>query len=385
MVDHQVLLLDGQERVAAIVADPLGEARRIGREFQIGARQADDFRQVLQRQHAVERDDLVGFDIEFLGDEGAHFRGHVRVRLQPDHRAAPAAFQRRLEQADQVFRLFLDFEIAVADDAEQALRLDRKAGKQLLDMGDDHRLQQHQPRAASGRLRQADEAVDLGRHAHQRLHPRARAAVREVERERQAEIGNEGEGMSRVDRQRRQHREDMQEEMVVEPEPFGLAELRRLDEDDVLRLEFVLEMAPAAQLLQRQFADPGADQRQLLGRGQPVLGRRLDPGAQLPAQAGDAHHEEFVEIIGGNGNEAHPLQQGMRFVRRLQQDAAVELQPGEFAIDETLGRAAQRLAGEGLLVVNRPGCCVHGDGLAFLGHVVLATVFSLAACFTKFL
>ncbi len=127
----------------------------------------------------------------------------------------------------------------------------------------------------------------------------------------------------------------------------ALLSSRGLDEDDVLRLELVLQVAPAAQLLQRQFADPVADQRQLLGRGQPVLGRRFDPGAQLPAQAGDAHHEEFVEIIGGNGNEAHPLQQGMRFVRRLQQDAAVELQPGEFAIDETLGRAAQRLAGEG--------------------------------------
>ena len=124
VVDDQILLLDGEEAIAAIVAHPLGKARIIGREFQVGRGQADDFRQILERQHAVERDDLLRLDVQFLGDEGAQFRRHVGVGLQPDHRTAPAALQRRLEQADQVFRLFLDFEIAVADDPEQALRLD---------------------------------------------------------------------------------------------------------------------------------------------------------------------------------------------------------------------------------------------------------------------
>ena len=109
------------EAIAAIVAHALGKARIIGREFQVGTRQSDDFRQVLERQHAFERDDLLRLDVQFLGDEGAHFRRHVGVGLQTDHRTAPAALERRLEQPDQVFGLFLDFEIAVADDPEQAL------------------------------------------------------------------------------------------------------------------------------------------------------------------------------------------------------------------------------------------------------------------------
>ena len=47
------------------------------------------------------------------------------VDFEPDHRSAPAPLQRRLEEAHEVFGLFLDFEIAVADDAEQALPVQR--------------------------------------------------------------------------------------------------------------------------------------------------------------------------------------------------------------------------------------------------------------------
>ncbi len=71
------------------------------------------------------------------------------------------------------------------------------------------------------------------------------AAVAEVERQSQAEIGDEGEGMGRIDRERRQDRENVLEEMIVEPEPFGLFEGRRVDEDDMLGLQQLLQLAPA--------------------------------------------------------------------------------------------------------------------------------------------
>ena len=95
--------------------------------------------------------------------------------LEPDHRAAPAPLQRALEQAHQILGLFLDFDVAVADDAEAALRLDLVAGEQLADEGDDDLLERDEAlrRRAAPRVRQADEAVDLARHAHQRAHARA--------------------------------------------------------------------------------------------------------------------------------------------------------------------------------------------------------------------
>ena len=43
-----------------------------------------------------------------------------------------ALFQARLELAHQVFGLFLDFDVAVADDAERALRFDVIAREELV-------------------------------------------------------------------------------------------------------------------------------------------------------------------------------------------------------------------------------------------------------------
>ena len=77
-----------------------------------------------------------------------------------------------------------------------------------------------------------------------------------------------------------------------------------------------------------------------------LLGGRLAVGAadddvlaHLAFETGDAHHEEFVEVGGGDRQEAHALEQRMLGVQRFLENAAVELQPGEFAVDEAL-RAA---------------------------------------------
>jgi hypothetical protein len=53
----------------------------------------------------------------------------------------------------------------------------------------------------------------------------------------------------------------------------------------------------------------------------------------LPQQAGKAHHVEFVEVVGGDGQEFHALEQRMRVVACLCEDAAVEPQPAQLAIE----------------------------------------------------
>ena len=63
--------------------------------------------------------------------EAAQLGRHRRLDLEPDHRAAAAALERGLEQPHQILGLFLDLDVAVADDAERALPLHRVAGKQL--------------------------------------------------------------------------------------------------------------------------------------------------------------------------------------------------------------------------------------------------------------
>ena len=111
-----------------------GKARIVGHEFEVGPVERDELRQLVERQHAVDEEDLV------VGDTRARCctkrRSAVRHRgidLEPDHRAAAAALERGLEQAHQVFGFFLDFDVAVADDAEGALPLHGIAGEQLAD------------------------------------------------------------------------------------------------------------------------------------------------------------------------------------------------------------------------------------------------------------
>ena len=228
VVDDQVLLPDRGEAVAGVIADALGEARIVGHEFEVGPVDGDELRQLAERQHAVDQEHLVVGDRERALHEAAQLRRHRRLDFEPDHRAAAAALEHGLEQADQVLGLFLDFDVGIADDAERALPLDRVAREQPRNEQPGDLLERDQPhRAALGRRRQADEALDPLRHADQRVHRLAVAAARELERDREAEIGNERERMRRIDRERRQHREDVLQEIVFEPAAVGLLQAVR--------------------------------------------------------------------------------------------------------------------------------------------------------------
>ena len=53
----------------------------------------------------------------------------------------------------------------------------------------------------------------------------------------------------------------------------------------------------------------------------------------LLPQTRHADHEELVQVGAEDGQEFDPLQQRGRLVQRLFQDAPVELQPAQFAIE----------------------------------------------------
>ena len=310
-----------------------------------------DYRKLLER---VEHADVVRAMYEKAG-----------LDLEADDAAAPALLERRFEEAHQILRLFLDFEIAVADDAEAPLPLYRVAWKELRREQDDELLESDEAlRPRLGEVRQAHEALHPVRHPDQRIERAVVALAEERQRHSEAQVGDERERMGRVDGKWREHREDMVQEVVVEPLALGLRQLRGIDEDDAVLEQLIPQLAPAALLVAGELGDLGADARELLGRRQAVLRQRHDTGAHLAAQAGDAHHEELVEIIGRDGQEAQLLQKRVAFVGRFLQHPAVELEPGKFPVDETLGRVAQRLD------VNRLG---RGGILVDLHRLALPT------------
>ena len=52
---------------------------------------------------------------------------------------------------------------------------------------------------------------------------------------------------------------------------------------------------------------------------------RADAGTYLRAETGDAHHEEFVEVVGRYRQESHSLEQRVLAIGGLLENAAIEI------------------------------------------------------------
>ena len=274
----------------------------------------DELRQIVEREHAVDQEQFIVRAAQRALHEALELRGRRSLDLEPDHRAAAAALEHGFERADQVFGLFLDLDFGIADHPEGALPLDRVAREQaadeqrggLLERDDAHR-------GGIAALRQADEALDLVGHADQRVH-RLAVAAGKLQRDGEAEIGNERERMRRIDRQRRQHRENVTQEIIVEPGLFLLGHVRAIDQDDPLVDQRRAQLAPLLLLVAGQRRHGLADAYELLRRRQTIRALGGDAFAHLPLEAGHAHHEEFVEVVGRDRQKPQPFEQRMALV-----------------------------------------------------------------------
>ena len=168
-------------------------------------------------------------DVDVAGDEGAQRLRHAGLDLEADDRAAAAALQRALVQAHEVLGLLLDLDVAVADDPERALAEHLEAGKQQADEGDDQAVERDEARASrrAGRpagARTARRCVGMRTSA---LIVRPSCGLSSFERQREAEIRDERERMRRVDGERRQDREDVLEEMLLQPVALAARQIAR--------------------------------------------------------------------------------------------------------------------------------------------------------------
>src|SRR5262249_40991410 len=184
--------------------------------------------------------------------------------------------------------------------------------------------------------RQADEAVDLVRHADERIHRLAVARAREVERDGEAEIGNEWKWMRRIDGERGQQRENLPKELIFEPGPFFFRHVRPFDQHDALLGQHLPQLAPALLLIACQRTDGLRDAGELFRRSEAIRALDRNAGALLALEAGNADHEEFIEVVGGNRQKPNTLEQGVGVVCRLLEYSAIELEPRQLAIDEAL-------------------------------------------------
>ncbi len=165
--------------------------------------------------------------------------------------------------------------------------------------------------------------------------------------------------MRRIDRERRQHGKDLLAEMGVEPDAVGIGELVGLDDRDAGLAQLGADRPPHQLLVGDQGFRHLVDLGELLRRGEAVGALGRDALLDHVFEARNADHEELVEVGGGDRQEAQALEQRVAAVARLFEDAAVEGEPGQLAVDEAFGRGG--IDGEsGLVSLRRHGFFQRG-------------------------
>ena len=148
--------------------------------------------------------------------------------------------------------------------------------------------------------------------------------------------------MRRIDRERRQQRENVVQEMVLDPGPLDFGDVTAIDQNDADLGQDCAQIAPDRLLVDGEPRNRLVDQDELLGRRQTVgaaLGNTLP---HLRLDAGDADHEELVKVIGRNRQKPDPFERGMAGIDRFLEHPAVEMQPGQLAVDEAFGARSHR-------------------------------------------
>ena len=202
-MDDDVLGADRREAIAAELADALGKARREGRELQVRPVLLVKLVQLADAEERAafgdERADLA----KLVAQHRLQRLGHPGLQLQPDYPPAPAALDGVGEIADDVLRFLLDLDIAVAQHTELRRAEHPIAGEQHRRETLHDRFDRHVARLLP---RQADEAAHRRGQHHQLTDRLVVGQAHQVEHHRQPLVGQEREGMRRIERLRRQHR-----------------------------------------------------------------------------------------------------------------------------------------------------------------------------------
>ena len=141
--------------------------------------------------------------------------------------------------------------------------------------------------------------------------------------------------MGRVQPQRGEDGPHLGAIKILHPEAVGAGEFREGEKADAVFGQGGAQFLPPAFVLAfDQLADAADHSAEGLRGGHAVGGAFHHVAFHLLLEAGDAHLEELVQVGTENAEELHPFQQGSGGVQRLFQDAMVELQPAQLAVDE---------------------------------------------------
>ncbi|MET3801824.1 hypothetical protein ABID70_001779 [Clavibacter michiganensis] len=293
--------------------------------------------QAAEVERGRQREHLLLGDVELAHEEVERDRVHVVRDLEADGRAEPAAQQLLLEGLDEVLGLvLLDLHVLVARDAEDVVLDDLHAGEQRLELVRDEVLERDEVDGARARVRrERHEARQHLRHLDARELLAVRLRVADAHREVERQAGDVGERVRGIHRERHEHGEYLLGEQLVQAVLLGLVErVPAHDADAVLlegRADAVVEGGRVPDL---EPVRGLVDGREHLGGGAADVGGDGEARRDAALEAGDADHEELVEVAREDGEEVGALEDRQLRVLGELQHAAVEGQPAQLAVEE---------------------------------------------------
>ena len=141
-----------------------------------------------------------------------------------------------------------------------------------------------------------------------------------------------------VRRQRRQDREDLVREVIIEPELCLLVEVRWMEHGDTMHCQLVPKHPPGFLLSDHELDRTVIDLTELPHRRSSILAERSYACPDLGSEAGHPDDEEFVQVGPGDREEPKTLEKGVVLIHRLFEHPLIERQPGKLPVDEPLPR-----------------------------------------------
>jgi hypothetical protein len=333
----------GWLRTAALLAQLVGQGGHEGRKFEIGTvDQIRHLHQAYQVDRAVDAVDILLFQVELGEQEFFHVRRAGVGNFQPYRIAKLALAQFALQGRAQVFQVFVFHrQLAVAGDAELVAALYRHAQEQLVHMRVQNGGQEDKGvRVAAAHFRRhLDHARQNARGLHDGNVGLAAKGIAAFQFHGKVErlVQHLGEGMGRVQPDRREDGHQLVAEEVVHPFLLLFGPFVTAQEDDVFftqcRKQYITHHCI---LLAYQFVRGRRNARHDLGRRGAVcqnaswcqLGGFLQPG--------HAHFEELVQIGGDDAQVFQALEQRQAWVFGLGQYSAVEFDQAQFTVKQQL-------------------------------------------------
>ena len=301
--------------------------------LEIGAVEVDDLVEVGEVEQPVDGVDLVVARAEASLDAPQHLVGHRVGDLDADRATEPPSLQLQLDRFQQVVGFVGELEVGVSRDAERRAFGDLHLREERRQRVRDHVLEREEelPLADADEARQELGHLDAG----ESLFARLRIPDEHAERERQRRDVRER--LTRPDGERRQHGIDLPVEERRQLVELLLGAVRDPADQDPFLLERGAQLAlPEARLLGRQREHSLADLGQRLLRRASVQRVNREARRLLAHEATDAHREELVEVLGEPRAERQALEERETWVGGELEDALVEVERGQLAVEEPL-------------------------------------------------